>query len=70
MFYDAPAYLFQYAKELRLNPTKAEKMLWEKLRNKQFGIEIIRFTNSQVQNKMEEVIKMIQYKISLRTPNP
>ena len=35
MFYGASPKLFEFAKHLRHNETKAEKLLWEKLRNKQ-----------------------------------
>ncbi|MBN2614826.1 MAG: endonuclease domain-containing protein [Bacteroidales bacterium] len=42
MFFGAPPYLFQYAKELRIHPTKAEKLLWEKLKNKQLGVKFRR----------------------------
>ena len=38
MFYNARPEIFQRAKSLRKNMTGAEKMLWEKLRNKQLGV--------------------------------
>ena len=38
MFYDARPEIFQRAKSLRKNMTDAEKLLWEKLRNKQLGV--------------------------------
>ena len=42
MFYGASPYLFQYARELRKNPTHAEELLWERLRNKKLGIKFRR----------------------------
>jgi len=39
MFYGAQPYLFHYAKELRNNPTRAEQLLWEKLKNKKLGVK-------------------------------
>ena len=35
MFYGATPLIFEHAKEMRLNPTPAEKVLWEVLRKKQ-----------------------------------
>ena len=40
--FGASKVLFEYARELRLNPTKAEKLLWERLKNKQLGLRIRR----------------------------
>ena len=37
MFYKAKPHIFDKAKILRLNMTDAEKLLWEKLRNKQIS---------------------------------
>jgi cyclase len=122
MFYGAKPFLFQYARELRDNPTAAEKLLWNKLRNKKLGVKfrrqhpisdfivdfychelklvievdggyhlerdqkeydkyraddlsdlgitIISFTNDQVENKIEEVLKEIEHQIVFHTPNP
>jgi cyclase len=42
MFYGAPTYIFKIAKELRNNPTKAEKKLWKMLNRKQLGIKFRR----------------------------
>ncbi len=41
MFYGASATLFEFAKELRNNPTEAEMVLWNYLQNK--GIRGLRF---------------------------
>ncbi|HSJ67489.1 MAG TPA: endonuclease domain-containing protein [Anditalea sp.] len=38
MYYGAMPYLFKKAKELRLNPTKAEAKLWEYLKRGQLGV--------------------------------
>ena len=38
MFYNASPDIFRKAEYLRLNMTKTERMLWEKLRNKQLGV--------------------------------
>jgi cyclase len=38
MFYGAQPKTFEFARKLRANPTKAETILWDKLRNKQLGI--------------------------------
>mgnify|MGYP006298791947 CR=1 FL=1 len=38
MFYNARPEIFQRAKMLRKNMTVTEKLLWEKLRNKQLGV--------------------------------
>jgi len=42
MFYGASPDIFKKAKALRDNPTKAEKVLWEKLRLKQLGVKFRR----------------------------
>ena len=42
MFYGAPPSSFEYARELRNNPTYTEKLLWEKLRNNQLGVKFRR----------------------------
>jgi cyclase len=42
MFYGAAPYLFRYAKKLRNNPTKAESLLWDKLKQKQLGFKFRR----------------------------
>ena len=42
MFYGAPPYLFEYARELRNNPTCAENLLWKKLRNNQLEVKFRR----------------------------
>ena len=38
MFYNARPLIFQRAAALRKNMTKAEQMLWERLRKKQLGV--------------------------------
>jgi cyclase len=38
MFYNARPIIFERAKRLRKNMTEAEKLLWERLRNKQLGV--------------------------------
>ena len=38
MFYGARPETFEFAKKLRIQPTQAETILWEKLRNKQLGV--------------------------------
>ena len=42
MFYGAGPHLFDRAKELRKNETKAERLLWWALRNKQLGVKFRR----------------------------
>ena len=42
MFYGASPDIFKKARALRGNPTKAEKVLWEKLRLKQLGVKFRR----------------------------
>ena len=42
MFYGASPDIFKKARVLRGNPTKAEKVLWEKLRLKQLGVKFRR----------------------------
>lgn len=42
MFYGAEPVIFKYAKELRNNPTQAEQILWEYLKNKQLGAKFRR----------------------------
>ncbi len=42
MFYGASPYLFEFARELRYNPTEAETLLWEKLKGKQLGVKFRR----------------------------
>ncbi len=121
MFYGAPPFLFEYAKQLRNNPTKAETILWLRLKGKQlgvkfrrqhpiykysvdfychelklvievdgdyheqrnqmeydkfrskdlseFGIHIIRFSNNQIEKKLNFVTEEIKRVISHRTPN-
>ena len=38
MFYNAPATIFENARLLRRNMTKAEKLLWKRLRKNQLGV--------------------------------
>ncbi len=38
--FGASPVLFEYARELRLNPTQAETLLWERIKNKQLGVQI------------------------------
>ena len=42
MFYGATPDIFEYAKKLRNNPTKAEKILWDKLKRNQLGVKFRR----------------------------
>jgi very-short-patch-repair endonuclease len=114
-YYGARPHLFDKAKELRLNMTKAEEVLWEKLRKKQIdgnifrrqhpidrfiadfychnaklvievdgeihenqkeydigrteelndlGLQVIRFTNEEVLNNIELVIKKIRIELN------
>ena len=42
MFYDATRIIFERAKELRGKETKAEKLLWSQLSNKQLGVKFRR----------------------------
>lgn len=37
MFYSAPPYAFERARELRMNMTQAEEILWEHLKKKQLN---------------------------------
>ena len=42
MFYGATPEIFGYARKLRNNPTKAEKVLWDRLKRKQLGVKFRR----------------------------
>ena len=42
MFYGASPSIFKIAKELRNNPTEAEKALWKKFNRKQLGVKFRR----------------------------
>jgi very-short-patch-repair endonuclease len=121
MYYGAKSETFAAAKILRDNMTTCEKLLWEKLKQKQIcrlrfrrqhpivffiadfychearlvieidgdihiqqrehddgrsaemeknSIKVIRFTNSEVENNIEEVIKIIENEIKCRTKSP
>lgn len=42
MHYGAPPGIFAYARQLRKNPTEAEKKLWKHLRKEQLGVKFRR----------------------------
>ena len=42
LFLGADGHLFEIAKQLRRDETKAEKLLWSRLRNKQLGVKFRR----------------------------
>ncbi len=42
MFYGAPPPIFENARQLREKPTKAEEILWDKLKGKQLGVKFRR----------------------------
>jgi very-short-patch-repair endonuclease len=121
MYYGAKSETFAAAKILRDNMTTCEKLLWQKLKQKQacglrfrrqhpivffiadfychearlvieidgdihiqqreyddgrsaemekYSIKVIRFTNSEIENNIEEVIKNIENEIKCRTKSP
>ena len=77
---DSPLYLganrtnFSNARMLRRTSTKAEQLLWNKLRNKKLrrtytlenqGITIIRFNNIEIieniENTLTQIVKYLEY---------
>ncbi len=68
MFYDAKPHISEKTKMLRKNMSMAEEILWEQQdydigregELESWSIEVIRFTNEEIENNIIQVIKEIE----------
>jgi very-short-patch-repair endonuclease len=65
MYYGAKPDTLAAAKILHENMTLCEKLLWER-----YSIKVIRFTNSEVENIIHDVIKIIENEVKTRIQSP